>query len=225
MEKQMTAEEKLLLVASDLQKDRRSFSAEELVVAAWTRFPETFGLRGFESKHPDSNKVFWRIMGRKGLRAGGWLQKVRQKMYRLTEAGRIAAVQLHGKSGNGERAQDLSRNSRSILQRLLTSRALAKIRSGQSDQLAFRDAEEFWSISARINAHTLENRLADVEAVLAAVDDIIRETGRPICLEPNALFVGSTELADLRTTHGTLKRKFKDNLDYIKAFRSDERTA
>src|SRR5688572_269261 len=94
MASDLSAEQKLLLAAAALQAEKATFTAEELVVSAWTMYPDTFGLQGFESKHPDSNRILWRIMGKKGLRTSGWLQKVREKTYRLTEAGKIAAGEL-----------------------------------------------------------------------------------------------------------------------------------
>lgn len=39
----LTVHERLLLVAADLEKSgKRTFSAEDLVVASWKRFPDTF---------------------------------------------------------------------------------------------------------------------------------------------------------------------------------------
>lgn len=36
---------------------RRSFTPEELVVRCWKKWPNIFGLRGFEKKHPDVSTV------------------------------------------------------------------------------------------------------------------------------------------------------------------------
>src|SRR5262249_52486932 len=141
------------------------------------------GLQGFESKHPDSNKVLWRIMGKKGLRATGWLQKVRKKTYRLTEAGKMAATQLrqNGLQLDGP-ATDFSRPAREILARLLASKARTKVREGKIELLTFRDAEEFWNISTRTNSNTLTSRLADVDSVLASTEQIIAKTGKRLYL-------------------------------------------
>jgi hypothetical protein len=224
MANNLSAEQKLLLAAFDLQRTKKTFSAEELVMAAWSRFPDTFGLQGFESKHPDSNKVLWRIMGKKGLRATGWLQKVREKTYRLTEAGRITATELtrNGLDSDG-RAGDFSRHAREILARLLASSALAKVKEGKVELLAFRDAEEFWNISTRTNANTLTSRLADVETVLTSADQMIAKTGKSLSLQNGSAQVGRPEIRDLRKTHEVLQAQFKTNLDYIWEFRSDER--
>lgn len=227
MMSQMSTEQKLLLAADELQANAKYFSAEELVVKAWSRFPESFGLQGFESKFPDSNKILCRIMGKKGLRAAGWLQKVRQKTYRLTEAGKIAAADLKKngiKSSNGQ-AVDFSRPARAILARLMASKALGKIRQSVVDRLAFRDAEEFWNISTRTDAHTLANRLADVESVLLNAEKTISETDKFIELEHGSIQVNLADIADLRKTAEILEKRFRGNLEYIREFRADQRSA
>jgi hypothetical protein len=220
---ELSADQKLLLAAVELQQAKSTFTAEELVVTAWTMFPETFGLQGFESKHPDSNRVLWRIMGKKGLRTSGWLQKVREKTYRLTEAGKITGAGLNKVGGRpAERAADFPRVYKEMLTRLLASRALAKVRDGM-DALVFRDAEEFWNISTRTNAATLTNRLADVEAVLAATERALKETGENLSLQRGTLSVTWSDLAEIRRTHEALLTRFKEDLDYIRTVRTDER--
>src|SRR5438874_8127704 len=84
-----TVPEKILLAAHQLQDQGQSpFSAEALVVAAWQKFPRTFGLKGYTDQYPDSNKVLSSIMGAKGLASRGWLLKMGQKLYSLSREGR-----------------------------------------------------------------------------------------------------------------------------------------
>ena len=64
------------------------FALALLVVHAWGRHYEEFGLEGCESDHPDSAKVASIVMGQRGLVARGYLEKVRPKVYRVTERGR-----------------------------------------------------------------------------------------------------------------------------------------
>jgi hypothetical protein len=84
-----TVPEKILLAAYGLEEQGQSpFSAEALVVAAWQKFPRTFGLKGYSDQYPDSNKILTSIMGEKGLARRGWLAKMGQKLYSLTRDGR-----------------------------------------------------------------------------------------------------------------------------------------
>src|SRR3989337_1721776 len=99
----LSISEKLLLAAYSLEEDgRRPFSAEELVVSAWRKFPDAFGLAGHRDddgrlSYPDSNRVFAEIMGSKPIRKRGLLTKVGSKMYQLTEVGREHARLLLGR--------------------------------------------------------------------------------------------------------------------------------
>lgn len=61
--------EKLLIAAFELEeKGHKPFSAEDIVVASWQKFPDAFGLAGYQDRYPDSNRVFAEIMGSKPIR-------------------------------------------------------------------------------------------------------------------------------------------------------------
>src|SRR5579871_5055043 len=90
-----TVPEKILLAAYQLEEQGQSpFSAEALIVAAWQKYPRTFGLKGYDEQYPDSNKVLASIMGEKGLARRGWLIKMGQKLYSLSHEGRRAVRRL-----------------------------------------------------------------------------------------------------------------------------------
>lgn len=60
-----TAAQEILLAAADLANaGRREFTEWDLTVAAWRRDNNRFGLRGFESVHPDHKRVMMEIMGK-----------------------------------------------------------------------------------------------------------------------------------------------------------------
>ena len=117
--------EKLLLAAFDLeQRGHSPFSAEDLVVSAWQKFPDAFGLAGHRGDdgqlcYPDSNRVFAEIMGSKPIRKRGLLRKVATKMYQLTEGGREHARLLLRRTG--ESRVEKAGLSREIEQQLKSS--------------------------------------------------------------------------------------------------------
>ena len=169
----LTVPEKLLLAACELEeKGLRPFSAEQLVVTAWRKFPDTFGLAGYRGEtgqlsHPDSNRVFAEIMGSKPIRKRGMLEKVGSKMYQVTEAGHGHAQSLLNR---GERLPiqkaSLPREVARELKRLLESKGVEKVKSNRNDDLTFYDACAFWRISPRSSAIELEGRLANLEGVI-----------------------------------------------------------
>src|SRR5438093_466934 len=96
MDRTATNAEKVLLAAlvlcnGDLE---RSFTAEELAVAAWERDKTSFGLRSYEDKYPDSNKLFKSIDSKGGLVAKGLIIKIGDRTFRLTAGGIAAASRL-----------------------------------------------------------------------------------------------------------------------------------
>src|SRR5262245_43849117 len=102
--------DRILLAASEIQRERSSFAAEDLVVAAWVRFPEAFGLQGYSEKYPDSNRILSKIMGKEStLRKKGYLEKVGPKRYRLTETGRLRVAELNPAKPGTTRLAILSR--------------------------------------------------------------------------------------------------------------------
>ena len=90
----LTVRQKILVAASVLGEEADGFSVEDLIVRAWQLYPEAFSLRGYHSKHPDSNRVLAKLSGVDGLCGLGWLEHTDQRMYRVTRKGRVVAKQL-----------------------------------------------------------------------------------------------------------------------------------
>lgn len=219
--------EKLLIAAFDLEiSGRRTFSAEDLVVCAWQRFPDTFGLAGYPDEsgslaYPDSNRVFMEIMGSKPVRKRGFLRKVGTKMYELTESGREIARSLAGEdSGDSSQKTALTRQTRRELERLFASRAVEKFRNNRGSEVTFFDACGFWGISARSSAIQLEGRIANLCTVIGTAR---KATGsKDAALRHGGPAFGSADLDMLLSVHEELAARFKAELDTIRK-RRDER--
>ncbi|MDO9016656.1 MAG: hypothetical protein Q8S73_43080 [Deltaproteobacteria bacterium] len=70
-----------------------------LVVAAWKRFPESFGLRGYESTYPDSGRVLSKLAGSDGVCGTGFCARVDGGRIRLTPYGAMRARQMEAEHG------------------------------------------------------------------------------------------------------------------------------
>jgi len=183
--KRLSVSEQLLLAAYDLEEKLHggSFTAEDLVVSAWSMFPATFGLKGHLNEdgtplYPDSNRVFAEIMGTKPLRKRGLLSKTGPKQYALTESGRRAAQKLRilhpsGAQNAVESRSGLPRDFDRLLHRLVASRATSKVRDGNAAELSFFDACMFWGITPRSSSIKLRERLENTRQVVAAARDIV----------------------------------------------------
>jgi hypothetical protein len=227
----LTVHEKLLLAAARLVDDGRStFTAEDLVVAAWRFDPETFGLEGHPGTdgrpaYPNSNRVFVEIMGSKPIRKQGLLAKAGTKRFRLTESGRQRVAELRTVSGDGSQAAtaakvSFGRETSRKLQKLLGSRAVQKMRAGRTDSITFHDASSFWGISARSSAMTFQARLGDVEGVLRAAASAAED--RPITFEHGGRAHTKEDIAQLLDLHEAMLETFSEQLDVIRG-RRDER--
>jgi hypothetical protein len=224
--------EKLVVAAYHLEQERGSpFSAEDLVVAAWRAFPNTFGLSGHHDDggqpiYPDSNRVFAEVMGSKPVRKRGLLAKVGKKMYELTETGRELGRQLSpltersGDTGTGGAKSGLSRQIVADLRRLLGSRAVEKVGLGQSESLTFHDACLFWGITPHSSAIDLEGKLADMSGKLSAARRVLAGSPARFAHGGPELSVDSIDL--IFRVHASLRDRFQEELETIMQ-RKDER--
>jgi hypothetical protein len=228
----ITVHEKLLLAAFGLTEAGHStFTAEDLVVAAWRLDPETFGLAGHVGEDgrpafPNSNRVFVEIMGSKPIRKQGLLAKAGTKRFRLTESGLQRVAHLQSVSNNGPAGRTAAvkvafgRETSRKLQKLLGTRAVEKMRDGREDQITFHDASSFWGISARSSAMALQGRLGDIDGVLRAAEGAAEH--RSIRFEHGGRVYTKDDVAELRILHESMMGRFSDQLDVIRA-RRDER--
>jgi hypothetical protein len=224
----LSIQDKLLTAALALEAEgRQRFSAEDLVVMAWRRYPEAFGLAGYADAggrplYPNSNRVYAEIMGSKPIRKNGWLRKVGSKMYQLTEAGRAQARSIAGvPAAGGAEKWAIAREQVSFIRRLFESRAATKFRAGQKEDISFFDACGFWGISAASNAKDLWGRFAEIETILAAADESLssRDTVR---LKHGAEEFAAGDVKMLEQAHAFLQDRYKSEVDHIRS-RTDER--
>jgi len=219
----LTVSDKLLISALRLEdRGNRPFSAEDLVVAAWQAFPDAFGLTGYGSDHPDSNRVFVEIMGSKPVRAQGYLMKVGAKRYQLTEAGRRRAEAADAQGSPAVAKADLTRGAARDLRRLLSSRAIQKLRDGRSDDITFYDACSFWGISPRSSRSDVDARLANFTATIEG--GIVAVEQGAAGFQHNAPSFSRDDMASLERLHQMMLERFGSELEVLRR-RGDERTA
>lgn len=220
--------EKLLVAALEIEESgKTTFSAEDLVVSAWQKFPEAFGLKGHIDDHgkpiyPDSNRVYAEIMGSKPLRKQGLLKKVGKKQYTLTEAGRNRALVVSGQTDNSlSRKWALSREDQVALRRIFDSRAVRKDLDGNKDDISFFDACGFWGIGPRSNAKDLWNKFSNIEGILERSMEALgsREAASS---QHGGTQYSKDELKRIQHIHNFLQDKFASDLEIIKG-RTDER--
>jgi hypothetical protein len=222
----LSVHEKLLLAAVRLEREGTSpFTAEDLVVAAWEDYPDTFGLAGHNDadgrpRFPNSNRVFAEIMGSKPIRKQGLLEKKGTKLFRVTEAGRQRAANLGGRETGISKKAVFGRETQREFRRLVRSRALEKHDDDRDDDITFNDAAGFWGISARSSAMEYQGRMGQVVGVLQAALDATRDG--PLVLQHGGQPFGHRDVEELAAFHAELQVKFASEIDVILR-RRDER--
>lgn len=211
--------DRILLAAAELGEGG-AFTAEELIVKAWQKYPDHFGLQGFADRYPDSNRVLSKIMGKgSALRCRGLLRKVGQKRYLVTDAGQIAAQAL-GEVGeaSGQRLAELTRPLASALHRMLKSPALEKFR--RSQPLSFSDVSSFWNISPRSSAFQLADRTQEARSAIQIA--LKRAATSGTVALPGGVTVSDADLRLLVELGDHIREEFASELDVIR-LRHDER--
>jgi hypothetical protein len=216
-----TLPEKLLLAASHLEDAGQTpFSAEALIVSAWQKFPRTFGLKGFEEKYPDSNRVLAHIMGEKGLPNRGWMVKVGQKLYTLTRDGRqVVRKLIQGEdvppltAKRAAMVPQLPKDIDVLLQAQLCSPAYQKFRQGRQDEWTFSEACRFWGMGDRAGS-AVDARLDEIQAQLVAAEKALA-TG-PQALG-NGVEVSAEAAGQLCDLHHQLEQRFGRHLNLLRS--------
>jgi hypothetical protein len=222
--KGLSLEELVLLAAKELtEQGKISFSAEDLVIAAWKRFPDSFGLEGYGNVHPDSNRVFTKIMGAKGLRGRGWLLKTGEKLYQLSDGGRLYASTLSETGKGGPSRASLSRKEKMALRHLLDSKSVLKLKNGLQDEVVFGDACSFWDISPRSVASTLNDRVTFTVGLIDIAKQLLEENDS-LAFVQGDVAITQDDLTILSRTHQFLLEKFQNELDIIRERKDDRRS-
>lgn len=215
---EFTVPEKILLAANDLEeKGQTPFSAEALIVAAWGKYPNTFGLKGFAQLHPDSNKILASIMGEKGLVRRGWLSKVGQKMYTLTREGLLVVKRIQkGEDRPAPRHHSvrLSRDTDRTLLVLLETVALEKFQEGRKLEINFADACKFWSISDNRTDEEVDTRIAQVRKTLT---NSLPQVGKGNAVLSNGRSISGGDIGALVETHNFMEERFNRHLNLLRS--------
>lgn len=209
--------DKILLAAlkcSDAEI-RKTFTAEQLLVAAWESDRWAFGLRGFENQHPDANKVYTKIDGTSGLVRRGMLEAEGDRILRITVAGLAQAQSIKMSIGEDMSVVQVKvdRQLQEALVRLINSREFRDWLENPSREWRFREAGSFWGIAPGTPAKTVRKRVGEVERVLEAArqrmdqmstDSIVEQRGRNL--------VDRSDIDRLLELHNSLKRRFSRDL-------------
>lgn len=218
MEHTLTNSEKVLLAALALCNgdSDRTFTAEELSVAAWQLDKASFGLRSYENVYPDSNKLFKSIDSKGGLVAKGFIVKVGDRTFRLAAGGIAAASRLS--PANAEQQIKADRDVATAVNELISHPVFAEWLADRTKPAKFSAAGQFWGVAPGTPPRVVRDRIANIEATLKqalqymdtrGVTSLFREKDRVLC-----------ERSDIERCiecHNVLKQRFSKELAILLA--------
>lgn len=217
----LTAPQKVLMAAHHLESQGQTpFSAEALIMASWSGNFHTFGLKGFEDQHPDSNRVLSCIMGEKGLARRGWLTKVGQKLYSLSQDGQDEVARLlHPPETRPARIRvravkvvtkaRVNAEQEKAYVHLLGAVAYRRFREGMKWEITFRDACNFWSITDETAGDAVTQAVERVPLLVSEIEQVLENGFVELS---NGRTIGKDDLHQLANVHDYLLGQFRRQL-------------
>lgn len=232
----LTLNEKVLLAALEVSGGNisKEFTAEDLLIKAWKLDKSAFGLRGYEKLYPDSNILYTKLMGKSGLVRTGYLKKVGEKTYTITEAGLAVASRL--KPTDGITKIKIDRQIHDAVIKIINHNTYNDWRKGHP--INFKDAMWFWRIAPGNPPKIIKERISVIENTLVEAIKKVEELGGKFSVELRELnestkdnlidnnkliidkkrgyiLIDVSELNNCLKFHNYLLKKFKDELDFM----------
>lgn len=150
-----------------------SFTIEDLAVWAWERDRSAWGLRGYEDKYPDLDKVR-KDMGARGADSPGlvqlgWVQRIDPRIYRLTPVG-LAEYSTISSATSGAPAELQDKASRALeseVRSILEHPVFLEWLRNSAKPKYFRDAGHFWGIAPGTPPNVVRERVGGIDKVLS----------------------------------------------------------
>ncbi len=230
----LTQNDMILLAALELCEGdiSKRFTAEELLIKSWQLNKHTFGLRGFEDKYPDSNVLYTKLMGKSGLVRTGYLKKVGEKTYTITEAGLSIASSL--KPTKDETKIKIDRQLNDAIIKVINHPIFIKwLETSGAEPNKFRDAMYFWGLAPGIPPNTAKERVNIIEKTLNEAKNRVLDSDGKIAIETRGIsnetkkqfsnfderkgtiFLDILDIERCLEFHNFLKGRFKKDLKYM----------
>jgi hypothetical protein len=222
----MSLRQQVLLAALDCSGGdlNSTFTAEDLLLAAWKRDPMAWGLRGHEQQHPDSEKIYVELdrasVGGRNVRGGlaglGLLERVHRRTYRLTPAGLSAASEVTGAAPSMRGKAD--RSLADAIANILSHPVFSEWTKDQTTPKRFRDAGHFWGIAVGTPPRVIQKRIAEIDHTLERAQSMLVERGRDeIASRHGQILFSRTDIQRATAFQETLKSRFAKELSTLQA--------
>ncbi len=197
----------------------KTFTMEELLVAAWRIDPMAWGLRGFEQQYPDSERIHRELdsrgKGNKGLVDMRLLDKVQARVYKLTVKGLQRASVLD--PANAPAQEKANRELESRIRHILGHNVFKMWLRDASSPKSFREAGHFWGVAPGTPPRVIRERIMAVEdVVFAALEELeTRKVDQMVDKRGRVLF-DREDLEQCLAFQRTLQDRFDKDLRMLK---------
>jgi DNA-binding PadR family transcriptional regulator len=218
--KTLSLKEKILVAAVEGTggNSDKTFTMEDLVVWAWDRDNSAWGLRGYESRFPDSDKLQKdmgsRGAGQKGVVDMGWVERVGRRVYRLTSGGLAAYAALD--EAEPALQEKAGRELEAEVRRILEHPVFRDWLKDNSKPRYFREAGHFWGIAPGTPARTVRERVDRVEETLrGALTLLDKKQTDVIAANRGRILFDRTDIQRCLEFQSTLKSRFARDLSML----------
>jgi len=235
----LTQNDIVLLAAMELSQGNvtHSFTAEELLLKSWEIDKHAFGLRGYENSHPDSNILYTKLMGKSGLVRTGYLKKIGEKTYTITEAGLSIASTIRPISNDVK--IKIERGLYDVIVKIINHPIFLKwLESSGEEPKKFRDAMWFWGIAPGMPPKIAKERISVIELSLKEAKKIAGTSGGKISIDSKGIskenqlnlskynvttidenkghtYLDVLDIERCLEFHNTMKKRFENDLKFI----------
>ncbi len=149
---------------------------EDIVVAAFEKYPQDFSLRGY-SQYPDSSDIHKPLYG--PLKNNGYIRNA-NKLFSLTERGisRVEAILKNTRGGEKKSSERLRRDEQGEIDKLLVSDAFRFFQSGEQEKILDSDFYAFFGVTVRTGKNEFQGRIATVNEAITDAKRILSDDPR-----------------------------------------------
>lgn len=219
--KSLTAAQEILFGAIELDKQgRNEFSEWDLTVSTWKRNPNRFGCRGYEAQYPDHKRVMMEIMGttkKDNPVRRGWLEKVRQNTYSMTDLGRVEAERLSKRGQTSGASIRSPQATYDAIEPLYKNSAFRKHCRDKQEPRMWLGAASFLQLTSSSPQH-LRDRLAATESAIANAFNWMDENQISMIrrgVSGSGLTITRKNLEQLEDFLLTIRKRFSQQIDAI----------
>lgn len=219
----LTNKDRVVAVALSLEgQGQVVFSAETLVIHCWWRWPQHFGMHGYEVQYPDTQKVLPLLGGDQGLVRKGVLSKRGDRTYALTPAGRQSGyevVEQHRLPFDVKGARfaavtcQLPPETEAFLTRGMDSEAMSLRTQGREGEITYPEAFDLFGMRPRAQGEEVAAALSEFRQQMLLCVQAFAD--RPTVVLTNGREVTRREVDGLAGLAGRLEQRYRRHLDLM----------